>query len=177
MEAGYERIGLDHFAKGGDPMAVARGRGELRRNFQGYTTDKAETLIGFGASAIGKFPAGFTQNAPGIKHYAERIKTGRFAVTRGVETTAEDRLRWAIIERLMCGLRADLSEVCALHKVRDDYFAPELQVLRGLEKDQLVRVRGTKIEIPEPARPLMRLVCAVFDQYLVSQNTRHSQAV
>lgn len=176
-EAGYRRIGLDHFAKDGDPLEKAQRRGTLRRNFQGYTTDRAETLIGFGASAIGKFPAGFVQTVPGIKQYSERIKAGRFATARGVETTAEDRLRWDIIERLMCDLRADLSEICARHKVCDDYFDPELQMLQALETDRLVRVRGTRVEIPEQARPLMRVVCTVFDRYLAAQARRHSQAV
>lgn len=174
---GYVRIGLDHFARPDDPMAKALRKGRLRRNFQGYTTDQATTLIGFGASAIGKFPAGFVQNAPDLRTYAASITAGRLAIVRGVETTPGDRLRWDIIERLMCEMKADLAAVCDAHRIRASYFAPELAALRNLERDGLVAVKGMRIKIPEQARPLARVVCTVFDRYLDRDGRRHSQAV
>ena len=118
LAAGYEAIGLDHFAKSGDALAGRRKAGHLHRNFQGYTTDEARTLIGFGTSAIGTLPEGYVQNAPGTVAYRETLATGRLATVRGRAVTAEDRLRRAVIERLMCDLAVDLETVAADHGER-----------------------------------------------------------
>src|SRR5262249_27792827 len=101
---GYLWIGLDHFALPGDGMAKAAEAGLLRRNFQGYTTDGAETLLGFGASSIGALPQGYVQNAADSRTWAEGVAAGRLPIARGVALTEEDRLRRYVIERLMCDL-------------------------------------------------------------------------
>jgi oxygen-independent coproporphyrinogen-3 oxidase len=103
--AGYRHIGLDHFARIGDPLAERQREGRLHRNFQGYTTDETANLIAFGPSAIGALPGGFVQNAPQMIAYRDAIMAGRPATARGRAVTAEDRLRGRIIERLMCDLR------------------------------------------------------------------------
>ena len=174
--AGYQRIGLDHFAKPDDPLAQKLRKGELHRNFQGYTTDDAPTLIGFGASAIGSLPEGYVQNATRVVDYREKILAGNLATMRGRALTNEDRLRATIIERLMCELRVDLAEICRAHGVAANHFALEFRKLDDLAKDGIVERDHGNISVPEAARPLVRTVCAVFDAFLANNGARFSQA-
>ena len=164
VAAGYRQVGLDHFALPGDSLARAAAAGTLHRNFQGYTTDPCDVLIGLGASAIGKLPQGYVQNATGIADYERRVLEHQLPVARGCRVSDEDRRRAAIIERLMCDYRADLGGL-----------APP--ALADLERDGLVRRRGQRIEVPEPARPLIRAVAAAFDAYLPQSRARHVTAV
>ena len=108
MRAGYVQIGLDHFALPGDGMAAAQRDGTLRRNFQGYTTDTGNILLGFGASAIGHLPQGYVQNVVATRAYSATIANGRLATAKGYALTDDDRLRAEIIERIMCDFAADL---------------------------------------------------------------------
>jgi oxygen-independent coproporphyrinogen III oxidase len=174
--AGYEPIGLDHFAKSDDLLTQQQRAGHLRRNFQGYTTDESGTLIGFGASAIGTLPGGYVQNDPSAVAYRAAIAAGQLATARGCALTEEDRLRRDIIERLMCDLKVDLAERCAAHNSDADRFAAELSKLDALANDGLVERVGCKISIPEPARPFVRTVCAVFDAYIADHDKRFSRA-
>ena len=160
---GYARIGLDHFALPDDPLAKAAEAGKLRRNFQGYTTDLCSTLLGFGASAIGKLPQGYVQNAVRIPDYEQRIGQGRLAVTRGYRLSDDDRRRAAIIEQLMCTCRADISGVDA--------------PLGEFEADGLIRRSGDLIQVVDQARPLVRTIAAAFDAYLPNSATKHTVAV
>jgi oxygen-independent coproporphyrinogen-3 oxidase len=112
VSAGYVRIGLDHFAKPDDDLARALRGGQLRRNFQGYTTDRA-SVVGLGASSISMLPQGYAQNASRIPEWRQCVDAGRLPTVRGLAVTPEDRLRGAIIERLMCDLSVDLASVCA----------------------------------------------------------------
>ena len=176
-EHGYRRIGLDHFARTEDSLTRALDEGRLRRNFQGYTDDQATALLGFGASAIGSLAQGYVQNAVPFGAYADAIKSGRLAVTRGVEVDADDRLRRAVIERLMCDLSVDLSAVGADLGAPPDGFAGELSALAPMARDGLVELDGSRVRITETGQPLMRTVCAVFDRYLGTGKGRHSRAV
>lgn len=178
VEAGYARIGLDHFARPEDALARAQREGRLRRNFQGYTDDAADCLIGFGASAIGCLTQGYVQNAVAIHAYRDIVQAGGLATVRGVAVSREDRLRRAIIERLMCDLRVDVAAVARTAGVRDIDFAEELEALAPLARDGIVTVAGDgTIAVPEPARPLLRTVAAVFDRYLGAGRARHSRPV
>jgi oxygen-independent coproporphyrinogen-3 oxidase len=174
---GYVPVGLDHFARPDDPMALACGAGRLRRNFQGYTTDGAPVLIGFGASAIGALPQGYVANELAIERYKARVRAGELPVTRGIAVSGEDRLRRAVIDRLMCDMAVDLDEVAALHGADAAGFAAELQSLAPLEADGIVRREGHRLAMTEDGRPLVRAVCAVFDSYLGQGEARHSKAV
>jgi oxygen-independent coproporphyrinogen III oxidase len=174
--SGYQQIGLDHFARAGDALAERQRAGRLHRNFQGYTTDEAAHLIGFGPSAIGALPGGYVQNAPQMIAYRAAIAAGRPATARGCAVTAEDRLRGRIIERLMCDLRVDLAEVCRAHGESVERFAAEVSALDALALDGLVARCGSEIRIPQEARALMRSVCAVFDRYAPQQEARYSRA-
>ncbi len=176
-EHGYRRIGLDHFARADDSLARAADDGRLRRNFQGYTDDQAGVLLGFGASAIGGLPQGYVQNAVPFGTYAEAIASGQLATSRGVEVDADDRLRRAVIERLMCDLAVDLSQFGGDPGAPPDRFAQELSALAPMVRDGLVAIDGSRVLITDVGQPLMRTVCAVFDRYLASGKGRHSRAV
>lgn len=177
VDAGYVRIGLDHFARPDDSLAIASARGALRRNFQGYTTDDCDTLIGFGASSIGRLPQGYVQNAVLIGDYQRRIAEGTSAVSKGRGFAPEDRLRAAVIERIMCDYRVDLGEVCARFDADPDRLARSAEGLEALIADDIAHRRDNVITIAEEARPLVRVLAAAFDQYLGQVPARHSRAI
>jgi oxygen-independent coproporphyrinogen-3 oxidase len=177
VAAGYVPIGLDHFAKPGDALAQARSEGRLHRNFQGYTADCAPVLLGLGASAIGALPQGYVQNDVAIRDWSRAVGEGRLATRRGLRLAPEDRLRRDVIERIMCDLKVDLESVCAAHGVKPARFAPELARLAEMEKEGLVQVAGWHIAVTQTGRPLLRAVCAIFDDYLASAKAAHSRAV
>jgi oxygen-independent coproporphyrinogen III oxidase len=172
--SGYVPIGLDHFAKADDPLAIAQSQGRLHRNFQGYTTDAAPALIGIGASSIGCLPQGYVQNAPHLKTYRDEIERGHLATARGKELSDHDRARRAIIERLMCDLAVDLANFADEPQAT---FATELEALSDIARTGLVAVEGTSVVVPDTMRPFVRKVAAVFDAYLQRSGMRHSAAV
>lgn len=174
--AGYERVGLDHYAKPGDEMARQLRQGVLRRNFQGYTTDTAETLLGFGTSSIGALLDGYIQNVLTAPDYRAAIGEGRLPVARGIGLSADDRLRRAVIERIMCDLTVDLATEARRFGSDETFFAERL-ALADLSHDGLVSVNGSVVTVREAARPLVRSVAAVFDAYLGAGAGRYSQAV
>ena len=176
-EFGYEPIGLDHFALPQDDMAKAAKSGDLHRNFQGYTTDACDTLIGFGASSIGQSASGFVQNDPDIGRWRRAVEAGRLPIAKGKALDDDDRLRAAIIERIMCDYAVDLDAVCAAHgkttAAVDDAFVR----LEEPAADGLVRIDGHRLTVTDLGRPLVRIVAAAFDVYLARASARHSVAV
>lgn len=175
--AGYAPIGLDHFARPDDALARRLGEGRLRRNFQGYTADLADVLLGFGASSIGALPQGYVQNAAPVGVWQERIAAGRLAISRGLALTPEDRLRRDIIERIMCDLGVDLAGAARRHGVSPAALADEIAALRRLAEEGIVRLAGDVLEVPEASRPLLRSVAAVFDAYLPRAPAHHSLGI
>ena len=175
--ADYRRIGLDHYARPGDTLAAASDNGALHRNFQGYTTDACETLLGFGASSIGRLPQGYVQNALLIGTYQQRIAAGELAVGKIRAFAAEDRLRAAVIERIMCDYRVDLDEVCGRFGADPDELLASAEGLDVLSHDGIVRRERKVLTIADDARPLVRLLAAAFDQYLGQAPAHHSRAV
>jgi oxygen-independent coproporphyrinogen-3 oxidase len=169
IKNGYIQIGLDHFARAEDSLVKAFEKGTLRRNFQGYTTDTASSLIAFGASSIGHLPGGFVQNTPDMKTYSTLIKEGKLATARGVGVLAEDHSRWKIIEHLMCQNRI---EACTLKE-----FPFEATQLADFKRDGLVEKNGQGLSITESGVPYVRQIAAVFDQYLQKNTTKHSKAI
>jgi len=174
---GYVPVGLDHFARADDPLATALGEGTLRRNFQGYTDDQCETLIGLGASSIGSLPSGYVQNEPRVPEYQKTVAEDRLPIVRGRYITREDRLRRDVIESLMVYLRVDLDRIAARHGIDVNHFAADLASLAEYEADGLVRMHRHEITVPDRYRPLIRSVAAVFDAYLRPDETRHARAV
>jgi oxygen-independent coproporphyrinogen-3 oxidase len=170
---GYEAVGLDHFALPDDDLAITAREHRLHRNFQGYTVDEADALIGLGASAIGKLPQGFVQNAPDLAGYMRAIDAGRFATVKGLALTDDDRLRAHLIERLMCDLALDLDKA----EGGAARFAPELEALAPLADAGLLTIAGGRITITDKGRPYVRIAAAAFDTYLAAGEKRHSLAV
>jgi oxygen-independent coproporphyrinogen III oxidase len=173
LDAGYVAIGLDHFALPGDPLAVAQREGRLRRNFQGYTIDAADALIGLGASAIGALPQGYVQNHVPLHAWRDAVRAGGLATARGIVLTDDDRLRRDVIERLMCDLAVNLDVVAARHGGAD--FGRELEALGDHVRAGLVELDGGRLRVT--ARHLVRTVAAVFDAHLGAGGARHSRAV
>lgn len=176
-EAGYVQIGLDHFARPDDAMAVAFTRGTLRRNFQGYTTDNGEVLLGFGASAIGHLPQGYVQNEVQIGTYAQTIAGEQLATAKGYGLTDDDRLRADIIERIMCEFSADLGDICARHGAEPEAMLRSAARLQPLISDGVVRLEGARLAVAEDSRFLVRSVAAAFDAHLDPGKQLHSRAV
>lgn len=175
--AGYRRIGLDHFARAADPLTVALDQGRLRRNFQGYTTDSAETLIGLGPSAISATARGYAQNAADIPLWSRAIAAGRLATQRGLALSAEDRWRGAAIERLMCLGALDLDALAADFNLPNAHLPAERARLAPLIADGIATLSGNMLRVTEAGVPLSRLVAAAFDTYLNAGPGRHSRAV
>ena len=174
--AGYQAIGLDHFARPDDALALAARKGRLRRNFQGYTADDAPALLGFGASAIGALPSGYAQNDPDIRAWRRRVHAGAFATARGIALTPDDRFRGHVIERLMCDLAVDLDAVARMHRQDPAALGPERRALADLAAQGVVVLDGSRVTVPEASRALVRVVAAAFDRYLARGTGRHSRA-
>jgi oxygen-independent coproporphyrinogen-3 oxidase len=172
LALGYVPVGIDHFARPDDSLAQAARSGMLHRNFQGYTTDSTDALIGLGASSIGRLPQGFVQNAPDMGGYTRAIETGTLATAKGIALSDDDRLRGRIIERLMCDFVVDLDEVAP-----QESFAEAFQALGALADDKVVVTKDRRITVTNAGKPFTRLVAAAFDAYLAHGNARHSRAV
>lgn len=177
IEAGYRRIGLDHYALPEDSMVKAQVDGVLHRNFQGYTTDPSDILVGFGASAIGRLGQGYAQNEVVLGRYAERISRGELATAKGYALTADDRLRADLIERVMCDFRVDVAEICDRHSTAPEIVLQSTPRLEGLAKDGIIRLEGTVLSVNEDTRFLVRSVASAFDAYLGDSGRTHSRAV
>lgn len=175
-EAGYVRIGIDHYALPGDTLAQRNADGGVRRNFQGYTTDGADTLLGFGASAIGKLPQGYVQNSAQELGWGAALDQGQLPTARGVVLTAEDRFRGELIERLMCDLSVDLEAVCIRHGRAVGDLDVEIDRLVPFLADGVVRLDAGRVFITPRGRPFVRAVAAVFDACTETRG-RHSRTV
>ena len=172
--AGYDAIGIDHFAKPGDGLARAAAEGRLRRNFQGYTDDTCPTLIGLGASSISRFPTGYVQNAPVTAAYEERIGAGTLAGAKGHAFTVEDRLRSRVIEMLMCDFVLDMGELRDRFGDAASGLAPEIAAVVQ-RFDGLVAQEGQTLQILPDGQALTRIIASAFDAH-VPEGVRYSHA-
>jgi oxygen-independent coproporphyrinogen-3 oxidase len=169
--AGYVYIGMDHFAKPGDELAVAQSEGKLSRNFQGYATHGECDIIGLGVSAIGRVGDSYSQNERDLERYQERIEAEGLAVFRGVSLTDDDRLRRAVINQLICHFELDTVDFSARHGIDFlGYFAAEWKALEGMREDGLLSLDRQGLQVLPAGRLLIRNICMVFDYYLNSQD-------
>jgi oxygen-independent coproporphyrinogen-3 oxidase len=175
--AGYAAIGLDHFALRHDALTEAAGNGTLRRNFQGYTTDVADALLAFGASAIGEFPQGFVQAARDTLEWSQRIDRKVNPATRGLATTPEDRMRAEIIERLMCDLNVDPGEIARRHGFDPAMFEDLPHRLGPAVEAGIALIEGGRVRVPPEHRLFLRTVASAFDTHFVAAPNRHAKAV
>jgi len=164
---GYLYIGMDHFAKAGDELAVAQAQGRLQRNFQGYSTYPAADMLGLGVSAIGKVGPTYYQNRKTLDEYYAELDAGRLPVARGIELTQDDLVRRAVIQSLTCHFRVAIESIELAHLIDfRSYFAAELADLRRLALDGLVEIGPVWIPVTSRGRLMVRAVCMVFDRYL-----------
>jgi len=172
---GYLYIGMDHFARPGDELAVAQSQGRLQRNFQGYSTRPESDMIGLGVSAIGRIGPCYYQNAKRLDDYYAVLDAGRLPVARGIELTSDDLVRRAVIQALACHFRVSLEsiELAYLLDFRS-YFSSELNDLRRLAAEGLVELAPDWIVVTPKGRLLVRRVCMVFDRYLREREARAS---
>ncbi len=171
----YAEIGIDHFATKDDGLTHALNAGRLKRNFQGYTDDQAEVLIGVGASSISRFPQGYAQNAPATSVHTKAVREGGFSTSRGHMFKGQDTLRARLIEALMCDFRIDTAEILRDH----DITAADLAAMykRANEAfDGLLQVTDDGLFIPPEARSLTRMIARSFDAYDLSK-AGHSSAI
>ena len=183
-EAGYVYIGMDHFAKPNDDLAVAQRQGRLHRNFQGYSTHAESDLVSCGVSAISAVGATYSQNEKTLDAYYARLDNGELPVARGIRLNMDDLLRRVIIQMLMCHFELSMSSLELAYPITfRDYFAPELERLRALEADGLVRIEDQWLTVTLKGRLLIRNICMVFDRHLnaparvEAQPVRFSQTI
>ena len=179
-DAGYVYIGMDHFAKPDDELAIAQCEGRLHRNFQGYSTHSDCDMMSFGISSISKVGPSYYQNVKTLDEYYALLDQGVLPVFRGIELDADDILRRAIIQSLMCHFELNMDAVEAAHGiVFRDYFAGELVALQEMVDAGLVRIEERRIVVLPPGRMLVRAISMVFDRYLQAnrQTTRYSKVI
>jgi len=174
---GYLRVGMDHFALPEDRLATDAATGNLRRNFQGYTTDRARTLLGVGATSIGRLPDGYVQNMSETGAWARAIEEGMLPVAKGHAFHDEDRIRGHIIEQLMCFGAVDLPASLRRYGVTEQTLATEMAELWEYAREGVVTIEKGIVRVPEDARSLVRVVANIFDSYHKKQMARHSVAV
>lgn len=177
VAAGYVAIGIDHFAKPVDSLAVACSKGDLKRNFQGYTDDCATALIGLGASSIGKLPQGYVQNMPATGEYQRMAETDGLCVVRGIELSDDDRVRAWVIERIMCDFAFDFAELEREFGWDPSGIIAEAKLFAAQNSDGIAQIKGQVFSLTEAGKPFARTVAAVFDSYLSTGKGRHSVAV
>lgn len=176
-ENGYKAIGLDHYARPEDRMSIAAEKGNLHRNFQGYTVDPAPALIGIGASAVSSLPQGMVQNIHAPAQYSKHMLGAGLPVARGVQRSYEDNLRGFIIERIMCDLAIDLAQICSIYDTDIEKFAFAMDKLNRFAEDGLVCISEYSFTVTEKGRPFLRNIAALFDTYIRPENQCHSQAL
>lgn len=165
--AGYLYIGMDHFAKPGDDLAIAQRQGRLQRNFQGYSTRPECDMLGLGVSAISRVGATYSQNLRALDDYYAALDSDRLPVGAGVVLARDDLMRRAVIQALICQFRLSIESFESAYLVEfAEYFSRELEDLKRLEEDGLVEVQPEWIVITPRGRLLVRIVCMAFDRYL-----------
>ena len=179
-DAGYVYIGMDHFAKPDDELAVAQRQGRLHRNFQGYSTHADCDMLAFGISSISKVGPTYFQNVKTLDEYYDRLDAQVLPVFRGIELNADDILRRAIIQALMCHFELSIESIESAHLIDfKKYFAAELEDLKDMQAAGLLRIDPEWITVLPPGRMLVRAISMVFDRYLRAdrQRTRYSKVI
>ncbi|MFL1455130.1 oxygen-independent coproporphyrinogen III oxidase [Marinobacter sp. GN3S48] len=166
LEAGYEYIGMDHFAKPNDSLAVAQREGRLHRNFQGYTTHSDCDLVSLGVSAIGQTDDAYFQNNHDLPSWEASIDAGQLAITKGVNLTRDDRIRRWVIGQLICQFQLDRQQFSSeWGEDLDRYFSDELNRLKPMIQNELIADDGNALRVQPAGRLLIRAICQIFDLY------------
>ncbi|MGI3004674.1 oxygen-independent coproporphyrinogen III oxidase [Shewanella carassii] len=164
--AGYQYIGMDHFAKPDDELAKLQREGKLHRNFQGYTTQEECDLLGLGVSSISQIGDCYAQNQKDIRPYYEAIDEQGHALWKGCKLNRDDEIRRAVIKQLICHFELDMGKMEQQLGIQfEDYFAEDLKLLQTFIDDKLVNVENRQISISPTGRLLIRNICICFDVY------------
>jgi len=173
MAAGYVYIGMDHFALPDDSLAVAKRQGRLHRNFQGYSTQPDCDMIGLGVSSIGKVGPTYSQNAKTLEEYYDFLDQGRFPIVKGLALSKDDLLRRSVIMALMCQGRLSFESIELAYLINfKEYFAREMEILKGQVEEGLVELDDSGIQVTSKGWFFVRAVAMVFDRYLQTDRTR-----
>ena len=166
-DAGYQYIGMDHFVKQDDPLAIARQEGKLCRNFQGYSVEKADDLVGLGVSAISSVGNVYAQNASQLDGYYQSLNDNQLPVVKGLVLSKEDLLRREIIQQLSCYRRLDTQKLEQKYRINFvDHFQSSIHALGQFERDGLIEWDGfSRFTITLTGSLLLRNICMLFDQY------------
>ncbi|WP_432692226.1 oxygen-independent coproporphyrinogen III oxidase [Morganella morganii] len=168
--SGYQFIGMDHFAKPDDELAIAQNNGILHRNFQGYTTHEECDLLGFGVSAISMLGDHYAQNQKDLKTWYAQVEERGNGLCRGLVLTEEDCLRRDVIKALICNFRLDYAQIEKQYNLNfKTHFAEDLQLLQPMADDGLVEIRDDALVVTPRGRLLIRNICMCFDTYLRNQ--------
>jgi oxygen-independent coproporphyrinogen-3 oxidase len=176
-DAGYEALGIDHFALPTDNLAIAAAEGRLNRNFQGYTDDEADILLPLGPSSIGRFADGYVQNEPATGQYMAKVQAGEIPFTRGIGLTADDKMRAWVIERLMCDYSFSFTELAERFGGRSQGLVELAERIAHDDRDGLCEVSDGLFKIEPAAWPFARIVAARFDAWLELAPRQYSKAV
>lgn len=167
IDAGYEYIGMDHFAKPTDELAIAQKERKLYRNFQGYSTNSDCDLVALGVTSIGKVADSYSQNIKTIKEYTAVVESGRLPVYRGIALSQDDILRREVINQLICHFELNFREIESRFSIDfSAYFIAELELLKEMQVDALLELTKDKILVLPEGKLLIRNICMVFDIYL-----------
>ncbi|MGR9052896.1 MAG: oxygen-independent coproporphyrinogen III oxidase [Gammaproteobacteria bacterium] len=177
-EAGYVYIGMDHFAKPDDELAVAQREGKLYRNFQGYSTHSDCDLIGLGITSIGRVGDAYIQNVKDLDSYAGLISRNRLPLFKGFELNDDDKVRRAVISGLICHFVLDFGRIEREFNIGfQHYFAQELATLAPMADDGLLTLSSSGITVLPAGRLLIRNICMVFDRYLAAKQQQFSKVI
>ncbi len=178
QEAGYVYIGMDHFARPDDELAIAQREGKLQRNFQGYSTHGDCDLLALGVSSIGKTRNSFSQNYRDIDAYYAALDSGHLPIFRGMLLSKDDRIRGRVIQELICHFRLDFDAISDRFDIDfRDYFSKELSQLQRMQEDGLLAVHAGSIEVLPVGRLLIRNICMMFDAYLQKSSQQFSKVI
>ena len=178
IAAGYVYIGMDHFARPDDELAIAQREGKLHRNFQGYSTHSDCDLIGFGVTSIGRVGDAYIQNVKELNQYDELIKQHKLPVFKGVELNDDDKLRREVISQLICHFDLTFANIEQAFSINfSDYFAKELLALMPMQNDGLLTLTSNGIKVLPAGRLLIRNICMVFDSYLAQKQQQQFSKV
>ncbi|WP_017318252.1 oxygen-independent coproporphyrinogen III oxidase [Mastigocladopsis repens] len=174
----YLFIGMDHFAKSNDELAIAQGDRTLKRNFQGYTTQPQAELFGFGATSISMLEDTYAQNHKQLKDYYQAIDTGILPISKGIKLSWDDMTRRDVIMDIMCHFQLYKQDIEDKYHISfDEYFSQELEALKYLEADELVKLSKNHISVTEIGRLLIRNIAVIFDTHTIKQEQKFSRAI
>jgi len=177
-DAGYEYVGMDHFAKSSDSLIEAQKQGTMHRNFQGYTTHGHCELIGLGVSSIGNVGSVYVQNEKTLREYYESIDAGKLAIARGFVSNNQDVIIGQVIQDLMCKFEVDTAEFERRTGLNfRDHFADQWPDLLEFENDGLLDLDTNRIMVTDQGRFLIRNICMTFDDYLSRDSQKFSKAI